>query len=97
MAFHQAQTIFLPKPKKKNYLIPGAYRPIALLNTLGKLLESINARRLRDLAEENKLLPNTQHGARPERSISSALYILVEKLKLIKAYGLIPFILALDV
>ena len=97
MAFHQAQTIFLPKPKKKNYSIPGAYRPIALLNTLGKLLESTIARRLRDLAEENKLLPNTQHGARPERSISSALYILVEKLKLIKAYGLILSILALDV
>ena len=95
--FHKAQTIFLQKPGKTDYSSPKAYRPIALLNTLGKLLESIVAHRLREISEENSLLPNSQHGARPNRSTSSALFILKERLKLIKEYNLIPSILALDV
>ena len=58
-AFHTAQTVFLQKPKKEDYTSPNAYRPIALLNTLGKLLESIVATRLRSISEENSLLPNS--------------------------------------
>ena len=42
----------LRKPRKPDYSIPGAYRPISLLNTLGKLLEAVIARRLSYLAEK---------------------------------------------
>jgi hypothetical protein len=31
----------LRKPGKPDYSLPGAYRPISLLNTLGKLLEAV--------------------------------------------------------
>ena len=37
--FRQARTIVLRKPGKPNYSDPGAWRPIALLNTIGKVLE----------------------------------------------------------
>ena len=33
--------VFIPKEGKKNHLDSSSYRPIALLNTLGKALESI--------------------------------------------------------
>lgn len=49
----------LRKPGKPDYLVPRAYRPISLLNTLGKLLEIVIARRLLYLAEKYGLLPDT--------------------------------------
>ena len=89
--------MFLQKPGKKDYTTLKAYRPIALLNTLGKVLESIIFIRLKLVSEEYDLLPNTQYGARPGRSTSSALFSLLERIKLVKAYKLIPSLLALDV
>jgi hypothetical protein len=53
----------------------SAYRPICLLNTLGKLLEAVMARRLAYYAETHKLLPDTQFGGRPERTTEQALLI----------------------
>ena len=58
-AFHKAITVFIPKEGKKDYSNPSSYRPIALLNTLGKALESIVASRLKEIAEKNNLLPKT--------------------------------------
>jgi hypothetical protein len=41
--WRSAKTVVLRKPGKSDYLIPRAYRPISLLNTLGKLLEAVIA------------------------------------------------------
>ena len=56
--------------------MPGAYRPISLLNTLGKVLEAVMARRLSYLAEKHGLLPNSQFGGRPGRTTEQALLVL---------------------
>jgi hypothetical protein len=56
-AFCHCNTIPLRKPGKGDYSAPGAWRPIALLNTLGKVLESNTARRISSLSEEHSLLP----------------------------------------
>jgi hypothetical protein len=57
--WRRAKIVVLRKPGKPDYAVPGAYRPISLLNTLGKLLESVMARRLSYLAEKHGLLPDT--------------------------------------
>src|SRR6187402_3869362 len=44
--FKEARTVVLRKPGKPSYSEPGAWRPIALLNTIGKLIESLMAKRL---------------------------------------------------
>lgn len=54
-----ARIVVLQKSGKPEYSIPGAYRPISLLNTLGKLLEAVVARRLSYLTEKHGLLPDT--------------------------------------
>lgn len=59
MQWKQAIIIILRKPNKPDYSIPGAYRPISLLNTLGKLLEAVMARRLSYYAETYSLLLDT--------------------------------------
>jgi hypothetical protein len=85
--FRQARTIALKKPGKSDYTVVGAYRPIALLNTTGKMLESIVASRLSALAEKHQLLPGVQMGARPGRSTASALELLTEQVHTVWKYG----------
>ncbi|CAG8891920.1 unnamed protein product [Penicillium nalgiovense] len=74
--WRSAKIIVLRKPGKPDYSAPGAYRPISLLNTLGKLLEAVMARRLSYVAEKHSLLPNSQFGGRPGRTTEQALLVL---------------------
>jgi exonuclease III len=78
-AWKSAITLALRKPNKEDYTLVGAYRPIALLNSMGKLLELIMSRKLSELAESNNLLPETQMGARKGRSTETALQLLTEQ------------------
>lgn len=78
--FKGAATLMLRKPAKKDYSDPNAYRPIALLDTLGKILESIMSERLRAAIEACGGLPDTQMGARKHRSIDTALQLITEKI-----------------
>ena len=79
-AFKVANTIVMKKPPDKaDYTIPKGYRPIALLNTLGKAFESIMAEKITYLAETFSLLPDTQMGARRGKSTESALELLTEQ------------------
>ena len=79
--FKHARTVVIRKPGKAAYDVPGAWRPIALLNTIGKLIEALTANRLRDAAEEHGLLPDTQMGARKGKSTETALELLVEQVR----------------
>ncbi|THC88360.1 hypothetical protein EYZ11_012191 [Aspergillus tanneri] len=72
----RARIIVLRKSGKPDYSAPGAYRPISLLNTLGKILEAVMARRLSYWAEKHGLLPDTQFGGRPGRNTEQALLVL---------------------
>ena len=58
--------VILPKPgkKKSKYATPKAYRVIALLNALGKVLERIYVIRLGYLAQTTDLLHPSQLGGR---------------------------------
>ena len=67
------------KIKKNDYTNLSTYKSIALLNTLGKALKSIVARRLRFLSEKHALLPDTQMGAREQRFTDTALDLLTEQ------------------
>jgi hypothetical protein len=78
--FRAARTIVLRKPNKPDYSDPGAWRPIALKSTLGKVMESVMAQRLSSLAEQHKLLPDNQMGNRKNRSTETALELLAEQI-----------------
>ena len=49
----------LRKKGKADYLLLGSYRPIALKNTLSKILERVIADHIADMAEEHALLPQS--------------------------------------
>jgi len=48
--------VIFRKEGKADYLTPGSYRPIALENTLSKILERVIADYIADIAEEYALL-----------------------------------------
>ncbi|KAJ5462803.1 pol-like protein [Penicillium sp. IBT 31633x] len=77
--FRESTTVILRKPGKSDYTIPKSYRPITLLSTLGKALESVLATRLSYLVEAHALLPDTHVGGRVGRSYDHALHLLLER------------------
>ncbi|KAF0702691.1 Uncharacterized protein FWK35_00036352, partial [Aphis craccivora] len=63
-----AKLVVIPKPGKADMANPKAYRPVSLLPTLAKALETLI---IRDLETETKLNEHTpQHGFVPGRSTS---------------------------
>ena len=73
-----AKIVPLRKNGRADYTVSKAYRPISLLSTLGKLLESVIAERISYLAETYRLLPKHHFGARKQRSTTHALLLLQE-------------------
>jgi exonuclease III len=71
------KAIVVPLPRAgKDLSSPGGYRPVSLLLTITKLLESIMAMRLRNLMEKYKLFPRHQSGFRSRRSTNDHLFAL---------------------
>jgi len=75
-AFKMAMTTMIPKDGKDSYSSVKSWRPIALLSSIGKILEKIMATRLSKLALDHNLLPETQFGA-PGKSTSQAIKALL--------------------
>jgi hypothetical protein len=63
----------LKKLGKSNYTNLSAYRLIALLNTLGKLLKAVILNRIKFIIKIYNLLPDTQYRVYTNRAIETAL------------------------
>ena len=75
-SFKQTIIVVLRKPNKSDYIKVKAYRPIALENTIGKVMESIIAEIISYLIEIHELLPPHHYGGRPDRSTEDAMMIM---------------------
>lgn len=65
--------VVLIRKGKKSAMDPSDYRPIRLLNTLGKLIEGVIGKRLRQELEEKEPLSRDQYGFMPGKSTIDAL------------------------
>ena len=79
--WRESITVVLRKPGKPSYEEPKAYRPIALLNTMGKLLSSLVADDLSHFSETRGVFPNNQFGGRPQRSTSDSMLLLTHTIR----------------
>lgn len=77
----KSTTLVLRKPSKPAYDVAKAYRPIGLLDTIGKLLSTLVANDLSFLAEKHNMLPPTQFGGRPGRNTTDAMHIVTQAVK----------------
>jgi ribonuclease HI/exonuclease III len=78
--WRHAKIIPLKKPGKEDYTTAKSWRPISLLATLGKILESVVAERISHAVETYGLLPTNHFGARKQRSAEQALLLLQEEI-----------------
>ena len=90
-------TIVLRKPGKPSYEVPKAYRPIALISTMAKVLTSIVAENLSRIVEQHHLLPRTHFSGRPGRSTVDAIQYLVHKISTAWRENKVASVLFLDV
>jgi len=74
-------TVVLRKPGKPRYDAPKAYRPIALLNTMWKVLMAIVAGQLTFATEKHQLLPANHFRGRPGRTTTDAMHLLANMIK----------------
>jgi ribonuclease HI len=77
----QSTTVVLRKPGKLRYDTPKAYRPIALLNTMSKVLTAIMSELLIYYTETHGLLPALHFGGRPGRTTTDAIHLLTHRIK----------------
>ncbi|KAF8700601.1 hypothetical protein AX14_000647 [Amanita brunnescens Koide BX004] len=95
--FKDSLSVVIPKPNKPDYSIPKAYRPIALLNTLGKLLTKILANRLQHDAAACGLLHHDQFGGIQGHSTIDAGLVLTDFISEHRERGWHTSICAIDV
>lgn len=70
--FKVSRTVIIAKPKRPDYTKPKAYRPIVLLNCLGKLMEKILSRRMQFEAQKYGLMHPCQFGGMMQHSTTDA-------------------------
>jgi hypothetical protein len=76
-----ATVVMLNKPKKLDYSILKAYRPIALMECISKLLEKIIAKQINTDIEAFNLLPMTQFRSRPHYNTIDTITCLIHKIQ----------------
>jgi hypothetical protein len=78
--FRESVTVRLRKPGRSDYGQLKSFRPVALLNTIGKVMESILARRISYAVEKYNLLPKQHMGGRKGVSTEHAIHLLLERI-----------------
>ena len=87
---------FIKKSDKPSYMSPSAYRPLAISPYLGKILERILERRLRDFCSLTSVIDDAQEGFLPEKNTTRYLYKMMSCLHEVKRRKMTAFILLID-
>ena len=96
--FRTAVVAVVPKPNKTpaQRKKVGGWRPISLLNTVGKVFESIIGRRIASAAEQHNLFPDEQMGNRAQRSTMLAVKLVLESVRTAWSRKAVTSLLQLD-
>jgi hypothetical protein len=97
--FKIAKITVLPKPNKTiaQKATPGAWRPISLLNTVGKVVKAAFARRITNVAKAKHLLSDRQMGNRRGRSTDLAIKMVIKAATEARKSGEIASLLQLNI
>ena len=95
--FKVSSIIIIPKPNKSLYDQLKAFRPIILLNTLGKLIEKVIAERLQFTVTSNDFIHLSQLGRLKFKSTMDASIVLTHIIRSGWAKGKLTSSLAFDI
>jgi hypothetical protein len=97
--FKIAKVTVLPKSNKTiaQKATPGAWRPILLLNIIGKVVKAAFARRITNVAEAKHLLSDGQMGNRRGRSTNLVIRMIIKAATEARKSGGIASLLQLNI
>ena len=81
------------KPKDN----PASYRPISLLNCMGKLFEKIVSNRIQEFIEDNNIINPWQRAYQPHKEANEHIMIINEYMKKVKENKKLAALLLMDV
>ena len=87
---------FIKKADKASYTCPGAYRPLAISPYIGKILERILEKRIRDFCCLNNTIDEAQEGFLPEKNTTRYLYKMMSCLHEVKRKRMTALLLLID-
>jgi hypothetical protein len=93
----EAVVCVIPKPKRSDYTLAKNFRPISLLECLGKLLEKVVAKLIYRDMSKHALVPTTQFGGRNASSTLDAGLTLLHDIQAAHQAGLRSGILLFDI
>jgi hypothetical protein len=67
--FKKSIAVVLRKPGKDDYAAPKSYRPVALINTIGKVLDTVL------VTEKHHMLPTIYTGGRKQSLCKYAIHL----------------------
>jgi hypothetical protein len=91
------ETLILKKPGKPDYTSPSAWRPIVLSDGMARLLNSCQTGDIVTMCKKHNLLPANHFGARPGRTTTDSLHMLMKTVKDAWQKGQVASTLFLDV
>jgi len=74
--FKRSTIVVIPKPNKKSYDTPKFFRPIVLLNTIGKLITKVIRERLQFITVANNFIHPSQLGGLKFKSMTDVDVVL---------------------
>ena len=95
--FKESTSVIIPKPQKPSYDTPKSFRPIVLLNTLGKLIEKVISHRMQVHTIANGYIHPNQLGGIQQRSTADVGIFLMHLIRAGWTKGLHTSILAFDI
>ncbi|KAF8668021.1 hypothetical protein AX14_006264 [Amanita brunnescens Koide BX004] len=95
--FKDSISVIIPKPKKTDYTIPKSYRPIVLLNTMGKLLTKVLANRMQYEVAAFSLLHEGQCGGVQKHTTIDAGLVLLDFINTHRERGWHTSVCAIDI
>lgn len=96
-SWKEAIVCVIPKPNRADYTLAKNFRPISLLECLGKLLEKVVAKLIYREMNKHALVPTTQFGGRDASSALDAGLTLLHDIQAAQKAGLRTGILLFDI
>jgi len=81
ISWRDSVTIVLRKPGKADYTVPKAHQPVALLNTIAKVLLACMAEDLTHMVEMQGLLSSNNFGSRPRQTTTDSIHYMTKFIK----------------
>jgi hypothetical protein len=97
LIWRQAIVCAVPKPHRADYSLAKNFRPVSLLECMGKLVEKLMARLIYSEIIKHDLLPTNQYGGRMASSTLDAGLTLTHDIQVAHAAGLRTGLLLFDI